>query len=427
MNLGKFLYGLIYADEPQKLMVLWNKFEELSRDYQLIAAIDNYNKNIVYPINLTKVINEENTDFVPYFRNDNIFALDTNIMHSMTNNLNLQIPFDHSVMLDTNYTSYIKGFLKERNKPNQLNDSTSKTLDTLLKNRFNYDNTFYLIENYNNLFSSGDESFTIQNKDHITLYENLYYVELFKSIDEETYIKHNSIKYTISENEARQNVDQIIRLFYSGTYKEELKIFIEMHRNMTLFLVGIWQIQFSSKANAKNKMKKLFDYVVNKVGIYYEREMVIAYKYFENSKAVPMLNKINKGRKNVENVELLEKVENIAWDFLVPRIMEFHINVNKDRSNFIPFFLSHDKKLKELMGMFKIKGVLLHKQTREFIPFSNLDTTRFFKERGLLKELDSFNIEETLSKREMVREYNKKTNYYSITTELSILQKTLIS
>ncbi|MFS0659448.1 hypothetical protein AB1L07_11470 [Niallia alba] len=337
MGFGNFLYSLIHTIEPLEFISHWNRYSEISKNYRLIVSSEKYNKRVVYPPGLTDILNQNNTDFVPYFKSKNIFSLDTNIINSMMGNSGVQILYDHSIMLDTNYTSYIKRFLSEKN-PNLLEESTYKTLDILLRNKFNYDTTFYLLENYMNLFSSGEKVFTVTNTKHLAVFENLYYVELFKSINQEKYIEYSKVEYTISENEAKQNTDDLISLFYNGSSKEILRMFINMHQSMTLLLIGIWQIQFSSKVSAKNKMKKLFDYVTSKVGVFYEREMVIALKYFEDTKSVSMLNKINKGGKSFNQKELLEKVENIAWDFIVPRVMEFQINANKNYSNFIPFF-----------------------------------------------------------------------------------------
>jgi hypothetical protein len=260
--------------------------------------------------------------------------------------------------------------------------------------------------------------FTSTNSDHLAVYENLYYLERFKSINQEKYVNDNKIEFTISENEAKQKTDELINIFYKNKNKEMLKMFIEMHQNITLLLIGIWQIQFSSKASSKNKMKKLFEFVENKAGIYYERELVIALKYFEDTKSVGMLNKINKGG-NQEG--LLKKIENIAWDFLVPRVMEFQINVNKDKSFFIPLFLSHDKKLKDLIRLFEIKGILLHKHTQEFIPISELDTTKFFEEKELLKSLEMLMSEKVKDKRSIIIKKNIDTNFEIINTELKML------
>ncbi|WP_226530836.1 hypothetical protein [Metabacillus niabensis] len=422
MDLGNFLYNFIRAKEPLEIIMQWEIYNDITKDYKLIATSEKYHKDIVYPEGLGSILNQKNTDFVSYFMSEKIFFLDNSILQMMLQNSNVHIPYDYSIMLDTNYTSYIETFLKKFNASEFTEGSIYKTLDSLLRNNFNYDYTFYLLENYKNLFSSGKEMFTISNQKHLAVYENLYHLELFKSINQQSYINGNEIEFMISENEAKQRTDELINIFFKTNNKDKLKVFIDMHQNITLLLIGIWQIQFSSKASAKNKMKMVFEFVINKVGIYYERELITAFKYFENTQSVGMLNKINKGG-NQEG--LLERIENIAWDFLVPRVMEFQININKEKSFFIPLFLSHDKKLKELIRLFKIKGVLLNKENKEYIPISDLNTTQFFEERGLLDSLERLKSEEVMAKRARVREENIDTNFEIINTEIEKLTQLL--
>ncbi|MFZ7755622.1 hypothetical protein ACO1DG_05445 [Bacillus thuringiensis] len=418
MELGEFLYNLVHSEKPSEYILQWGMYNRITKDYRLIAVSEEYDKDAVYPKGLVNILNQKDTDFVPYFMSEKLFFLDTTIIQSMLQNSSVQIQYDYSIMLDTNYTSYIETFLKDFNKPNFSEGSIYKTLDTLLRNKFNYDYTYYLIENYKNLFSSGEKKFTISDSSHIALYENLYYLELFKSINHKEYINNNKIEFMISENEAKQKTDELINIIYNNINKDGLRIFIDMHQNITLLLIGIWQIKFSSKANAKNKMKKLFDFVRTKVGVYYERELIIALKYFEDAKSVGMLNKINKGS---NQKRLLEKIENIAWDFLVPRVMEFQINVNKEKTFFVPFFLSHDKKLKDLIRMFKIKGILLHKGTKEFIPISELNTNKLFEEKGLLKSLEMLKSDEVMEERIRVMTENVNNNFEVIDNELKKL------
>ena len=41
---------------------------------------------------------------------EKLFFLDTTIIQSMLQNSSVQIQYDYSIMLDTNYTSYIETF-----------------------------------------------------------------------------------------------------------------------------------------------------------------------------------------------------------------------------------------------------------------------------------------------------------------------------
>ncbi|MGE7843082.1 hypothetical protein ACQKNX_20130 [Lysinibacillus sp. NPDC093712] len=421
MVMGELLYELIDAENPLEVMAAWKIYEDLTKDFRLIITMENYEKDI-YPEGLTNILNQENTDFVPYFQSEKILFLDKEIINDMLEFPETQIKYDYSIMLDTNYTSYIDDFLNQQNNPNFTQESVYKTIDIMLKNNFNYDYTFYLIENYHNLFLAGEREFSVTNESHIALYRNLYHLELFKSINSQVYLNERKIEFQITPIEAQLNTDYLIESIYKE--KDGLRIFIETHKNIKLLLIGIWQIQFESKASPKNKMKKLIDYMIEKVGIYYEREMIVAYEYFKNPKSVAMLNKINKGGKQKD---LLWKIENIVWDFLVPRVMEFNITANKKNSYFIPLFLSHDKKLKELITLFKIRGFILHKETFEFYPIPEINTTEFFEEEGLIKEIESIQNQDIEFRRKAVRENNINTNFEIINVEFDKLEKILNS
>ncbi|HHT7064693.1 TPA: hypothetical protein ACTZ2L_001145 [Bacillus cereus] len=216
MELGEFLYNLVHSEKPSEYILQWGMYNRITKDYRLIAVSKEYDKDAVYPKGLVNILNQKDTDFVPYFMSEKLFFLDTTIIQSMLQNSSVQIQYDYSIMLDTNYTSYIETFLKDFNKPNFSEGSIYKTLDTLLRNKFNYDYTYYLIENYKNLFSSGEKKFTISDSSHIALYENLYYLELFKSINHKEYINSNKIEFMISENEAKQKTDELINIIYNN-------------------------------------------------------------------------------------------------------------------------------------------------------------------------------------------------------------------
>lgn len=404
MSVGELLYDLVRVENPTLMPIVWYRHKELTEKHKLMITLENYKAN-VFPDSLISLINNPNSNFLYYLNPDKIFFCDSKVMQLALQDEVAKVKVDYSIMLDTNYTSYIEKFLENHNRPNFKDENTYITFNALLKNNFNYDYTFYLIENYYNLFAAGEENYTTKNTNHIKLYNNLLNVELFKSINHPLYLQNGRIEFLITEDEAKQNADLIIERIFSDKNKEMLSMFIDYHRTMTLLLIGIWKIQFSSNQSAKNKMKKLFMFIEEKVGIFFERELVLAYNYFEKYSSVSLLNTINKG-KTPKN--LMKKIQNIAWDFLVPRIMEIQINVHKDHTYFVPFLLTGDKNLKELMRQFRIKGFLVAEHTNSFIPFSDLATTKFFEDKGLKDVLENLKTEEVLEKRNRVRIHNEK-------------------
>ncbi|TNU29710.1 hypothetical protein FH490_05655 [Bacillus velezensis] len=416
MILRKVIYFLSTAETPREVFLVWNKHKEHLKYFKLSINLDNYDKD-TFPVGLGELVNAVDQDFISYFQTGKLYYMDDELLNDMLFNGSISFPIDYSVMLDTNYASYIPRFLNNQGNSEFEKESIYKTIDTLLKHKFHYDYNFYLVENYNKIIKDNG-SFDASIKKHRDMYENLVFLELFKSIDNDIYINKNIIEYQISKFEAIQRVDDIIyKLYKTRDGKSSLKKFLDMHQNLTLLLIGIIKIQFSSKKNAKNKMIKLLEYVQNKVGIYYEREMVIALKYFKNPKSVGIFNKINKGG---NQKKLLEKIENTAWDFMAPRVMEYFSNLNSEGRYFIPFFLSHDKNLRELLTLFEIKGVLQDIRTGQLIPFTKISSAELFKNEGVEIDL-SFYSQESTNKRRLIYEKNINEGFRILQDEFSEL------
>lgn len=265
-----------------------------------------------------------------------------------------------------------------------------------------------------------DNTTSLKNK-QANLYQNLVSLELFKSIDTAEYRDKGTIKYKVSEHEAYLNVDEIFSdMFNSVKRRETMEMFLLNHKSMVLFLVGVIKIRFQSKSSLQHKINELFEYINQVLGYYPEREMVIAYKHFLDSKNVKIINKINKGMKEET---LYKNIENIAWDFTVPRIMKFFLEHIGEGRYFIPFFLSNDKNLRELLRLYNVKGVLYSKIESKLIPISNPNSREYFKE--YIDNIDSYFTSEAIITRNEKFEYNRETEFRAIKVEFSKLVKVM--
>jgi hypothetical protein len=101
-------------------------------------------------------------------------------------------------------------------------------------------------------------------------------------------------------------------------------------------------------------MDEYFKYVNKVVGAYFDREAIIAHKYFNDRKSLAILEKIKKGS---SKVGLLKKLDNIAWDMAAPRFMEKLILAGGEGRYFIPMFLTFDAGLRELLGHYELPSV----------------------------------------------------------------------
>lgn len=420
-RLNNGLYHLSKATTPRDVSYAWHLMGEAKNDKCVIISLDNYDKS-VYPKELNRLINSNDSAFMPYFESDKLYFIDDELLSEMSDNksYDVQFPIDYSVMLDTNYSSYIHAFVS--NDWTGMSNDVFNVIDILIRENFHFDYFFYMIENYNNSFCSfeANDTTAIQNK-QAKLYLNLVSLELFKNIDTEEYCNNRTLKYNISEQEVYLIVDGIFSDMYNSIKgKEIMEMFLIMHKSMILILIGVLRIRFESKSNSQNKIQELFEYIDNVVGYYPEREMIIAHKYFSNPRNVQIINKINKGM----NEEKLHKsIENIAWDFTVPRIMELFLETIGEGRYFIPFFLSNDRNLRELLRLYKVKGVIFNKGGNKLIPISGFNSREYFKECNV--DIDSYFTSEAISRRNKKFECNKKTEFRAINEEFSKLVKVM--
>lgn len=323
------LYNLSKSLNVEDVIRSWILMGPSTFDKVSIISLESYDRG-VYPKKLNNLIDSSESHFIPYFYSDKLYFIDNELLAETFSNQEKDTLFsvDYSIMLDTNYASYIDNFV--RNDWANLSNEVFNAIDLLIREEFHFDYIFYMIENFKNSFLNSDElDLNIVKEKKTKLYQNLFSLELFKSIDREEYINSGKLKYSISENEAKLLADQIFNgIFYSNDAKEKMDYLLSVQRYMVLFIIGVMQIKFGTKTTLKRKIQKLFDYLNNIVGIYFDREMVIAYEYFKDQKNVKILNKINKG---INSTKLLQIIENIAWDFSVPRIMERQLVVGGGR------------------------------------------------------------------------------------------------
>ncbi|WP_342535466.1 hypothetical protein MHI04_07215 [Lysinibacillus sp. FSL K6-1151] len=393
MKLEELLYFLSEAKSPSDIVITWG-IRESKDTSKAIISLENY-ENDFLPKEFINVVFSEDNDFYPYFQTKNLFFIDNKILKNMlSSSRDIKIPIDYSVMFDTNYASYIHQFVND--DMSNLNNEVFTSIAILLRENFQYDYHFYLIENSKSI--NFDENFDINyfKKMHNDLYQNIASLELFKSIDSELFKKEGKIKYTITPNEAENNAEELIKmLFCNELGRDFLKDITFMQKQLTLFLIGVLIINFSSKRNAQKKILELFNFMNEKVGIYFERETIVAYKYFKEPGSLKIFRQI---QKKMDTSKLLDIINNISWDFTAPRIMEFFMRVGGEGKFFIPFFLTHDGGLKDVIKLFTVKGVLFE-DLYGSIPISSINTQHYFETEKCNVDFDFFFSMENKSQR----------------------------
>ncbi|MBZ9624725.1 hypothetical protein G9F71_017890 [Clostridium sp. FP2] len=418
------LYNLSKATLPSEVLNAWCLMGDSKKDKCAIISLEGYDKNI-YSKALNRLINSDDSHFMTYFESDKLYFIDDELLAGMFKNNNADVKFkiDYSLMLDTNYSSYIHTFVNN-DDCSHMNNEIFNTIDILIREDFNFDYLFYIIENYKNSFcnSKVDNIIPIQDM-KAAVYQNLVSLELFKNIDKKEYCDNGTIKYNISKQECYLIVDGFFsEIFSSAAGKDTMEVFLNIHKGMVLFLIGVFKIRFESKSDSQYKIRELFKYMNSITGIYLQREMIIAHQYFMNPTNVQIINKVNKGMN--EN-KLYKSIENIAWDFAVPRIMEFFLKTRGEGRYFIPLFLTNDKNLRNLLRLHKIKGVTFNKDGTQFIPISSINSQEYFEEHKCNVDFDSLFNDEAIKKRNEKLEHNKKTKFKCVEVEFFKLVKVM--
>lgn len=409
-NFKEGLFDLSIARNPREVIIGWSKLDNEEVDKSVVISLDDYKKSAYSP-GVSDLVQSNDSHLIPYFKSENLYFMNTELLKNMmiSGDQPLEFKLDYSIMLDTNYASYIDDFIK--GNWNSMSNEVLLTIDVLLKNDFHYDYWFYMIENYKNSFVS-DESEGITNK-KIKFYENLVNLELFKNIDTKKYKRTKQLEYMMTRDEALISADQIFNGIFNSNYgKEMMDTFIPIHKNMVLLLLGVFQIKFSDKSNISSKLRKLFEYSDKIIGVYFERELMIAHKYFCKAENVKILAGINKGMKT-DN--LFKIIENIAWDFTVPRLMEFFLTRIGEGEFFIPFFLSNDYKLRELLKLFAVKGMVYNTQKAFFLPISDENVYDYYTRNNV--DVKQYFTSEAIKERKSVYQRNCENEFFIIEEE----------
>jgi hypothetical protein len=338
--------------------------------------------------------------FTPYLCNPNLYYFH----HSpliLPHDRNL----DYTVTFDTNFASYIKTVVKN-NTIHMLSGEIQQTFDYVLANGFNFDPLFYFVENIKlarpiAMRMKNQGSFTpIEFWDSLNEYfrSNMVYLQLFLNIDDLSYRNTRNLKFKISLKEAEAKAIDFAYKFYASPENNFLAndYFLPNQRLGLLYLLAILQIQFSSNKSAKNKLSEFLKFIQERGIVYLERETIVAFEYFKNRSNIPILTSIYKGC-NPDG--LLGKVDNIAWDFTACRFLEQLFAVHPTGDYYIPFLLSFDKNLRELIKIYPVKAVVVDSDSGYVHSIPDINTNDYFMNNGCWDIWSEFATEEKRAER----------------------------
>lgn len=379
------------AESPDDAVKSWSFLKGHYPNLVGAICISSYDKSAL-PSLVRKYTKPPLNYLVPYFYSEKMYFLEDQLLKEMFSSDRVDFPIDYTLMFDTNIASYVNGIVRGKS----LGKSQSKIIsffDEVLNDDLNFDYLFYMVENIKvikNIISKNFSSkITFWRKLDKGFRENLVSLQLFCSIDCQEYRRTSNPKPILSYRQAaRSAIDYAYDFYNNKDSKEHLFSLVMIQRIILLQLIRIVRIQLQSNRNSKKKIAEFFDFVNNVVGAYFDRESVIAHKYFHNRNKITILRPFQKG---MPTTGLLKKLDNIAWDMTAPRYMErLIVSLSQtDRGRyFIPMFVSFDNDLRELLSFFPIKGVMYTKDTGDFIQLPKISTSDYFEEHDCKDLID---------------------------------------
>jgi hypothetical protein len=243
-------------------------------------------------------------------------------------------------------------------------------------------------------------------------------------VDNQHYQKTHELKFDISLGEATKRSKDFVNQFYLSTeYEELIDYWRSLQMIILLQLLAALRIQHSSNDDPKKKLARLFEYLQQN-GVYFERETVIAYKYFKDRDAIPILNSVNRGG---NQSGLMSKIDNLAWDMMIPRYMEHLTAVNAPGHFMIPLCLTFDQKLLKSIRCFPIKAVIIDRRTGSVLSLPISSTKEFLENEGCGDIFSSFMSEENRSKRWAMKNSTTEEMENQINHEYDLLKSVLDS
>lgn len=352
------------------------------------------------PPSIMKYTAKPNNFLVPYFSTDKMYFLDDELLSKMYSAGEFQFRIDYTLMFDTNIATYVNKLVRGEALGN-IQSRVVALIDDILHDDLNFDHLFYMVENVKNVMFQVEHATPSKMRFWKSLDKNfrrnLVSLQLFRSIDCKEYKRTSNPHPQFSYREAaRHAIDFTYDFYASPVGKNHALNFVLVQKMILLQLIGMVRIQLSSSKSARYKMGEYFKYVHNVVGAYFDREAIIAHKYFNDRKSLAVLEKIKKGG---GKMGLLKKLDNIAWDMAAPRFMEKLMVAGGEGRYFIPMFLTFDSGLRELLEQYPVKGVIFNKKTGSFAPIPEINTRDYFEQHGCADEIDHLYSEPVRSER----------------------------
>jgi len=291
-------------------------------------------------INYMKKFNDLNIDDIGvnyFFTSESLYCFNSNSIKADLMCKSCPLKIESLICLDTQIQSYL--YRKYQNKNNSIPDNIDQILKLIKDRKWGIDCFAYTVENtlFNNEFFKSQIYF-----------DNMYAFE--------RYFFHKKSKAKWYTNKLLKYTEEVFKYDFSDWYRRQYKLYY-------LELLVMADIKLN-KPNLSlfDKEKEYVKFFHEKINMLSDREANLAKLYFMYGTKISFFVKIQKGSKNI-----VSNLKNMAWD-----IFHIHNTINnlarqtdKMIDFTIPFFVTYDKRLKDILPIYKIKAIAFIKNTAD--------------------------------------------------------------
>lgn len=300
------------------------------------------NVNFIFPhldgIDYLKKFNDrqiKDIDIIHFFSSDTLLCLNAEYFLANAVGFEHTLHIENLIALDTQIQSYLyRNYIDQKNS---IPDNISEVLKLIYKRNWLVDCMAYTMEN------------ALFNPEYL---DSQIYKD--NSIAFETYFFRRKLK---AKNYSKKLINQIKKIFdsdYANWFRRQYKLHY-------LALLVMSDLYLNHKSlSVQEKEETIIKYFHERIGIVSDREMNLAKLLFQYGTKIKFFGKIQKNRNDI-----ISNLQNMAWD-----IFHLHNTLNNlsqqttDAADFtIPFFVTYDRRLHDIIPLYKIKNAAFIKNT----------------------------------------------------------------
>jgi hypothetical protein len=271
------------------------------------------------------------------------YTLREQIRHGQAN-----IPFGYSIGLDSQAMSYLVPHILGERQSSRVPKDLEEVIAFIAREDVNVDPLPYMIENMPRI---GDTSHSAAVEKNLVAYEHL------RTMDYEFYRRTGTIRTRLSAAQFDDSCKAHFIAWSKDARREELsKEVVERQQLMLCILLKSVSIQFDRpNKSLKKKLLELMQFMHDSLGTFFERELIVASRYFQQQQKLPFFSKIMRKRKHIE---VFAEIERMAWDCWHARHLEEAAATLPEQGAryFLTALLTFDKRFSNLIEASPING-----------------------------------------------------------------------